>query len=110
MVHMAQKLFGPRDRSYTILAIEFVAQMVPTFRYPLSARDHITGIQLSDSAAKNMSQESVKTKWLMKRFICLHRVVVRTANNFEEGIACYFASYYMEKKRLNDTSWRFDSA
>ena len=29
----------------------------------------------------------------------------RNATNFEEGIACYFAAYYM-KMKLNEPSWR----
>ena len=57
----------------------------------------ITGISLSNliyhkhQACYQMAHET---------FIYLHRVVF----NFEEGVACYFAAYYM-KYKFNQPNW-----
>ena len=48
MIYMAEELFGPRDQSYTMLGIEFVADG-PRIWYP-GDRKHII-IQLGPSAA-----------------------------------------------------------
>ena len=99
MLHMAEKLFGPRDLSYTILAIEFVSDG-PYIWYPLN--HHMT-IRLRDSAAKNMSQACYQMAHETVHLLAPSGG--QNANNFEEGVACYFASYYMERK-LEDSSWR----
>ena len=98
MVHMANKLFGPRDLSYTIVDIEFMTD-VPRIRYPENY--HII-IRLTESAATNMSrtcyQMAHETVHLLAPTGC------NDSTNFEEGVACYFAAYYM-KEKFNEPCW-----
>ena len=98
MVHIAKKLFGPRDLSYTIVNIEFMTD-VPRIRYPENY--HII-IRLTQSAATNMSrayyQMAHETVHLLAPTGC------NDSTNFEEGIACYFAADYM-KEQFNEPCW-----
>lgn len=98
MLHMAEELFGPRDHSYTILAIEFVPDG-PYIWYPLN---HYITIRLSDSAATDMSRACYQMAHETVHLLAPSGG--QNANNFEEGVACYFASYYM-KRKLNETAW-----
>ena len=100
MIYMAEKLFGPRDLSYTILGIEFVADG-PRIWYP-GDRKHII-IQLCPSAATDMSQACYQMAH--ETIHLLAPSGGQNANNFEEGIACYFAAYYL-KERLNKPNWQ----
>ena len=100
MLHMAEKLFGPRDPSYTILGIEFASDG-PQIWYPGNLQ-HII-IQLDLSAATNMSRACYQMA-----HETVHLLVPsggKHATNFEEGVACYFAAYYM-KKKLDEPCWR----
>ena len=100
MLDMAEYLFGPRDCSYTLLGIEFESTG-PRIWYPGNHR-HII-IQLGPCAATNMSwacyQMAQETVHL------LAPSVGRNAKNFEEGVSCYFAAYYM-KEKFNEPYWR----
>ena len=101
MLHMAEELFGPRDYSYTILGIEFGPDN-PRIWYPEN-RQHII-IQLSLKATTDMSeacyQMAHETVHLLAPTGC------RNANNFEEGVACYFAARYMEDTFNDESYWR----
>ena len=92
MLYMAEKLFGERDHSYTILGIEFESNG-PQIWYPGNRR-HII-VQLSLRAATNLSEACYEmaheTVHLLAPTGC------RNANNLEEGVACFFANYYMKK-------------
>ena len=98
MVHIAKKLFGPRDLSYTIVDIEFMTD-VPRIRYPENY--HII-IRLTQSASTNMSracyQMAHETVHLLAPTGC------NDSTNFEEGIACYFAADCM-KEQFNEPCW-----
>ncbi len=100
MLYMAEELFGPRDYSYTILGIEFVADG-PRIWYP-GNRKHII-IQLDPSAAMDMSRACYQMAH--ETIHLLAPSGGQNANNFEEGVACYFAAYYMAKK-LNKPNWQ----
>ena len=100
MLHMAEELFGPRDCSYTVLGIEFGPDN-PRIRYPEN-RGHII-IQLSLLAATNMSQACYQMAHETVHLLAPSNGP--NANNFEEGVACYFAAYYM-KSKLNQPNWR----
>ena len=100
MLYMAEELFGSRDYSYTILGIEFVADG-PRIWYP-GNRKHII-IQLDPSAAMDMSQACYQMAH--ETIHLLAPSGGQNANNFEEGVACYFAAYYMAKK-LNKPNWQ----
>ena len=100
MLDMAEYLFGPRDCSYTLLGIEFESTG-PRIWYPGRHRKHII-IQLSLRAAANMSQACYEMA--QETIHLLAPSVGRSANNFEEGVSCYFAAYYM-KEKFNEPSW-----
>ena len=99
MLHIAEKLFGPRDPSYTILGIEFGPDN-PRIWHPENRR-HIV-IQLSPSAATNMSRACYQMAH--ETVHLLSPTGGKNANYFEEGVACYFAAYYM-KNKMNEPCW-----
>ena len=101
MLHMAENLFGPRDCSYTILGIEFGPDNHPRIWYPGNRR-HIV-IQLSLRAAANMSRAYYQMA--QETIHLLAPSADRNASNFEEGVSCYFAAYYM-REELNQPNWR----
>ena len=98
MLHMAEELFGPRDLSYTILRVEFVSDH-PRIWYP--GDRHIV-IQLDLSAATNTSQACYQMAH--ETVHLLSPTGGNHATNFEEGVACYFAAYYMTN-RMNEPCW-----
>lgn len=100
MLYIAEELFGPRDSSYTVLGIEFVSDN-PRIWYP-GDRKHII-IQLDLSAATNMLQACYQMAH--ETVHLLAPTGGKNATNFEEGVACYFAAYYM-KNKLNAPNWR----
>ena len=100
MLHLAEELFGPRDCSYTILGIEFVSDN-PRIWYPANRRDII--IQLDSEAATNMLQACYQLAH--ETIHLLAPTGGPNANNFEEGVACYFAAHYM-KERMNAPNWQ----
>ena len=93
ILHMTEELFGPRDYSYTLLGIEFGPDN-PRIWYPEDRR-HII-IQLSLRAATNMSQACYQMAHETVHLLAPSGG--RNASNFEEGVACYFAAYYMKCK------------
>ena len=99
MLHMVEELFGARDYSYTILGIEFASDG-PQIWYPRNHR-HII-IQLDLSAATNILQACYQMAH--ETVHLLAPSCGRNANNFEEGVACYFAAYYM-KYKFNQPNW-----
>ena len=100
MICMAEELFGPRDPSYTILGIEFVSDN-PRIWYPGNCQ-HII-IQLDLSAATDMFQACYQLAH--ETIHLLAPTGGKNANNFEEGVACYFAACYM-KIRLGKPNWQ----
>ena len=92
ILHMAEELFGPRDLSYTLLGIEFVSDN-PRIWYPGDRRQIV--IQLDFSAAADMSQACYQLAHETVHLLAPSGG--QNANNFEEGVACYFAAYYMER-------------
>ena len=99
MLHIAEKLFGPRDRSYTILGLEFTSDG-PRIWYP-GDRQHIV-IQLDPSAATDMLQACYQMAHETVHLLAPSGG--KNGTNFEEGVACYFAAYYM-KNRMNEPCW-----
>ena len=100
MLQMAEELFGQRDFSYTILGVEFIVG-IPQIWYPGNCK-HII-IQLDQSAATNMLQACYQMAH--ETVHLLSPTGGSNATNFEEGVACYFAAYYL-KNRLNAFNWR----
>ena len=100
MVKLAMEMFGPRDKSYTILGIEFVADG-PRLWYPGNRKDII--IQLDFSAAQDMHQACYQLAH--ETIHLLSPSGGQNANNFEEGLATYFSHYYM-RTQFNQPNWR----
>ena len=92
MVHIAKKLFGPRDLCYTILGIEFGGKN-PGIQYPIKNHPHII-IGLSAKAATCMWRACCD---LAHETVHLLATGCKDATNLEEGVACYFADYYMQE-------------
>lgn len=103
MLNMAEELFGKRDRSYTILGIEFGPDN-PRIWYPSDNRRCVI-IQLGLRAATDMSRACYQMAHETVHLLAPSGT--RNATNFEEGVACYFAAYYM-KEKFNEPYWRPD--
>lgn len=99
MLQMAEELFGPRDSSYTILGVEFIVG-IPQIWYPGNCK-HII-IQLNQSAATNILQACYQMAH--ETVHLLSPTGGNNANNFEEGVACSFAAYYLRNK-LSAFNW-----
>ena len=100
MLHKAEKLFAPRDCSYTILGFEFSADG-PKIWYP-GNRNHIV-VRLNKCFITNplrayydLAHETVHL---------LSPTGGSDANNFEEGVACYFADCYIKSELCTTRSW-----
>lgn len=96
MLHIAEELFGQRDPSYTILGIE-IGSNIPHIWYP-GDRKYIV-IQLGPSAATNMMEACYQMAH--ETVHLLAPTGRQNANNFEEGVACYFADLYMREALRN---------
>ena len=99
MLHMVEELFGPRDYSYTILGIEFASDG-PQIWYPRNHR-HII-VQLNVSTATDMPKAYYQMAHETIHLLAPTRLCDVTV--FEEGVACYFAAYYM-KYKFNQPNW-----
>jgi len=100
MLKLAQELFGPRDSSYTILGVEFVGDNARVW-YPGNRRDII--IQLGPLAATDMSQACYQLAHETVHLLAPSGG--KDGNYLEEGVACYFAAYYM-RTQLGQPSWQ----
>ena len=100
MLFRATEMFGPRDQSYTILGIEFVADN-PRLWLPGNRRNIV--IQLSFLAARDMFQACYQLAH--ETIHLLSPSGGEHANNLEEGLATYFARYYM-RTQFDQSDWR----
>ncbi len=92
MLHRAKKSFGKRDCCYIILDVVF-GEKNPGIQYTEDRR-HII-IRLSTLAATNIRW----AYWNMAHET-VHLLAPTGCNNptnLEEGVACYFANYYLEE-------------
>ena len=101
MLDMAEKLFGGRDTSYTLLGIQFQSKD-PDIWYRGKHRKHII-IRLNLQAATDMSEA-----YYQMAHETVHLLAPtgdRNAKNLEEGVACYFADYYMMDRKIERPEW-----
>jgi hypothetical protein len=92
MLFLAEKMFGPRDQSYTILGTEFCNGEAQLW-YP-GNRGHII-IQLNNSCMTDIPQACYQLA-----HECVHLLSPsggRHANVLEEGLATHFARSYVRK-------------
>ena len=100
MLHLAEDLFGPRDSSYTILHIE-PGHEKPHIWFPSEASPKHLIIRLETDPSEDMSKACYQ---LAHETVHLLPPVKGNANNLEEGVATYFASYYM-KVKMKQPTW-----
>lgn len=91
MLELAQSQFGPRDKSYTILGVEFIDGR-PKIWYPCNCNNII--IQLGkpclsepDRACFQLAHETIHL---------LSPTIGQNSNVLEEGLAAYFQVWYMD--------------
>ncbi|WP_408096602.1 hypothetical protein ACJVC5_16310 [Peredibacter sp. HCB2-198] len=92
MLTYAEEMYGPRNKDFTILGIEF-CESGPRIWYPKSKKNIV--IQLSYSAKIS---ETLALYQLAHE--CIHLLSPSggcTANVLEEGLAVYFSWWYVEK-------------
>ena len=94
MLDMAKKFFGPRDLCYTIQSIKFYLE-----------ESNISYLNKNPRHIMIVLNSRVSTDTLLACHDLAHETVhllaptgCRDATNLEEGIACYFADYYVKKK------------
>jgi hypothetical protein len=93
MLNKAEETYGIRNRSFTILGIEFKANN-PQIWYPGNCK-HVA-IQLTPDAATNMMQGCYQLA-----HECVHLLSPNEssqANILEEGLATFFAHKYVEEE------------
>lgn len=98
-LNLAEQFFGDRDRSYTILGVEFIAATNSQIWYP-GNRKHIV-IQLTNDALFNEFQAYYQLS---------HEIIHllspsggQNTNILEEGLATYFSEKYLSE--LGQSNW-----
>jgi hypothetical protein len=100
MLQIAQSKFGPRDPAYTLLGVEFCGDH-PRVWCPGNRKDMI--IQLSESCM----DEPQRACYQMAHE-CIHLLGptgCESATVLEEGLATWFAQYYLAE-RIGNPNWR----
>ena len=93
MLEMAECLFGQRDCWYTIREIEFKGDSAQI--NPEGSDGNKILIRLSSLAAQDMLQACYQLAH--ETVHLLAPIVIEDTTYFEEGVACYFAAYYMNE-------------
>jgi hypothetical protein len=94
MLRLAEHQFGPRDKSFTILGVEFGPDDHPRIWYPGDCGDIV--IQLTPSCATDLVQACYQLS-----HECIHLLAPsgnQNANNLEEGLATHFSQQYITEK------------
>ncbi len=100
MLDLAEELFGQRDTSYIVHHIE-TGHKTPRIMYFDNCPKDIY-IRIFTDPAENMSKACYQ---LAHETVHLLAPVRGKANNLEEGVATYYAAYYM-KKRMYQYNWQ----
>lgn len=100
MLKTAEEMYGPRDKDYTILGVEFVGDN-PRIWYPGNCKN--IAIQLGASAMRSLEQACYQLAHECVHLLC--PTGGEGATNLEEGIACYNSAYYM-RTQLGQPNWQ----
>ncbi len=100
MLRMAEEMYGPRDKDYTILGIEFVGDN-PRLWYPGNCK-HVA-VQLGEKAMNNLDQACYQLAHECVHLLC--PTGGAGANYLEEGLATYNSAHYM-KTQMAQPNWR----
>jgi hypothetical protein len=87
----AEALFGERDKSYTLLGVEFASVPVPLIWYPGDCRHVLIRLASMDNVNRAIYQLAHETVH------CLTPTGGNAMNILEEGMATYFAELYMNQ-------------
>ena len=100
MLRVAQKLFGERDHAYTLLGVEYCGDR-PRVWCPGNRRDLIVqvGVRCLDEPQRACYQLAHECIHLLGPSGCSGALVI------EEGLATWFAQYYL-RVRLGNPNWR----
>jgi hypothetical protein len=99
MLRLAKEMFGPRNLDYTLLGIEFI-NGIPQVWYPGDCKDIV--IQLDLQALGSMSYACYQLAHEAVHLLSPNGG--GCTNNFEEGLATYFAGFYM-REEMQEPSW-----
>lgn len=93
MLNMAEKMFGPRDKSYTLLGVEFTEADNPSNWYPGNRKDIL--IQITKAC---MTDEKRALYQLSHEVFHTLSPIGPGASStvLEEGLAVYFSMHYMK--------------
>mgnify|MGYP000765033476 CR=1 FL=1 len=92
----AEKLFGSRDKEYTILGIEFANIEQPQIWYPGNC-NHVI-IQVTKDCSNNMEKAIFQVAH--EAIHCLCPNPKKKATVLEEGLATYFSMYYTHTHKI----------
>ena len=100
MLQLAQEWFGERDHTWTILGIEFCGDH-PRVWCPGNRKDIVVqlGLRCMDEAQRAVYQMAHECVHLIAPIGCANASVL------EEGLATWFAQYYMAE-RIGNPNWR----
>ena len=102
MLDMAEELFGARDESYSVTGIAFW-EASPTIDFPqgYEAKEIEIKLQIYAGDEKEKAMRRARYQLAHETVHLLSPVLRETATYLEEGVACYFAEYYV-KREWND--------
>ena len=105
MLHLAEEQFGPRDCSYTILGIHFI-EGYPMLWYPKYREDKQNkNIVVTLDKCVITNPVGAYHQLAHETVHLLSPTGDSKSTNFEEGVACYFADYYIKSKLCTTRSW-----
>jgi hypothetical protein len=93
MISEAESLYGERDRSFTILGVEFF-DGVPHILFPENCQ-HVA-VRIDKSCLKDPQKAYFQLSQEVIHLLNPTPVHVNSANNLEEGVATHFSVLYMK--------------
>lgn len=96
ILRYAEKLFGERDLTYTLLGVEFAFTDKPCIWHHIDSKQIV--VQLTITAANNVNLALFQLSH--ETIHCLSPTGQRDANILEEGLASYFSYWYLKEKGL----------
>ena len=94
ILNEAEKLYGERDRNFTILGIEIANISQPQIFLSGNDKKNVT-IQITENCINNIGQATFQVAH--EAIHCLCPKVHRSSTYLEEGLATYFSIYYTAK-------------
>ncbi|MDE0297268.1 MAG: hypothetical protein OXN17_01380 [Candidatus Poribacteria bacterium] len=102
MLDMADRMFGRRDESFSVTGIAFWERR-PKIHFPkgYEGKEIEIKLQIVTSDAEEKCMRRARYQLAHETIHLLCPVLVSKATFLEEGVACYFAEYYV-KREWND--------